>query len=238
MTAHTSSRRRWRALLCLAMLLSPMIVAAQPLRRVGVIPPLARRNPSVDADPATLLNMSMTLHSRDEAGLRELLQAQSNPASRAHGDWLTPVEFGERFGADAAVYESCVAWLRGEGFDVRTWPNQLRIDFSGTADQAGRTFQVAMRSYRRGDQSVVANAEPPAVPEALADSISSLRLHNAPIAHPLLRINTASARVTLLGPHDMYRAYNLQPLLDSGFDGSGQTVAVVARSDYSDADVA
>src|SRR5947209_6039097 len=79
--------------------------------------------------------------SAQQAELDRLLTDQQNPSSPKFHQWLTPEEFGDRFGLSAGDYAKAATWLRGEGFAIneaaraRNW-----IAFSGSATQVARTF--------------------------------------------------------------------------------------------------
>ncbi len=47
----------------------------------------------------------------------------------------------------------------------------------------------------------------------------------------------ATQTLYLVGPSDLAKIYNIQPLWDAGIDGSGQTIAIVSDSDIDPADV-
>ena len=76
---------------------------------------------------------------RQRAELEELVANQQNPSSPLFHKWLTPDEFGSRFGLSPSDHSKVVAWLAGEGFEVtesargRNW-----IAFRGTAGQVAR----------------------------------------------------------------------------------------------------
>src|SRR5512146_2532644 len=73
---------------------------------------------------------------RDAAALDALLAEQADPHAAGYRRWITPAEFGGRFGAAAADYEAAVRWLRRRGFTgIHTWPARLAIAFQGTAGQ-------------------------------------------------------------------------------------------------------
>ena len=53
-----------------------------------------------------------------DAALTQLLADQANPASTSYHQWLTPAQYGARFGvadADLAILQS---WLQSRGFTV------------------------------------------------------------------------------------------------------------------------
>ena len=69
-----------------------------------------------------------------QADLDQLLAEQQDRSSPNYHAWLTPEQFGDRFGASPNDISQIVSWLQSEGFAVdevsraRNW-----IWFSGTA---------------------------------------------------------------------------------------------------------
>ena len=53
-----------------------------------------------------------------QAGLDRLLSDQQNPSSPSYHQWLTPEQFGDRFGVSAGDASKVADWLRSEGFTV------------------------------------------------------------------------------------------------------------------------
>ena len=74
-----------------------------------------------------------------EAELDSLLTSLNDPNSANYHKWLTPEEFGDRFGLAEEDVKYVAGWLITEGFTVneiarsRTW-----ISFSGTAARVYR----------------------------------------------------------------------------------------------------
>src|SRR5438477_443759 len=118
----------------------------------GNVPPLA--SPAADAGPADpdlpLSRLILVLARRPGADetLDALLAAQLDPSSPLYHRWLSPDEFGARFGIGDAELDRVLGWLRESGFSIdevgrgRGW-----IDFSGTVAQVERAFGVAIREY-------------------------------------------------------------------------------------------
>ena len=110
-----------------------------------------------------------------QAALDQLLADQQNPASPRFYQWLTPAQFGERFGPAQADTSTIVSWLRGAGFSVdyvaqsRTW-----IAFSGTTGQVQSTFATEIHRYLVDGQMHFANATDPSIPAALAPLASAI----------------------------------------------------------------
>src|SRR5271165_5332188 len=77
-----------------------------------------------------------------QTALDELLREQQNPASAQYHKWLTPGEFGSRFGANPADIGKLVAWLQSEHLAVsRVARARNAIVLNGTAEQIGAAFR-------------------------------------------------------------------------------------------------
>ena len=62
--------------------------------------------------------------------LHELLEAQQDPASPEYHRWLSPEDFGQRFGASERDVKRIVDWLAGHGFEVEPVESARRQSFS------------------------------------------------------------------------------------------------------------
>jgi hypothetical protein len=103
-----------------------------------------------------------------QSDLDALVEAQQNPASPLYHRWLTPAEYGARFGVSAQDMSRVRAWLEGHGFTVIEIPagNRLVL-FSGTAGQVFDTFHTEIHRYRVEGMSHIANSLDPQIPVAL-----------------------------------------------------------------------
>ncbi|MGA2268739.1 MAG: protease pro-enzyme activation domain-containing protein [Bryobacteraceae bacterium] len=175
--------------------------------------------------------------SAQQADLDQLLADQQNPSSPLFRRWLTPEEFGNRFGLSASDHSKVVAWLASEGLTVnesgraRNW-----VAFSGTAAQVSKTLHTSLRRYRVDGETHFANSNDPAVPEALADVVGGFLglndFYPKPLAIPVSpEFNSGTSHY--LVPEDYATIYNLAPLYQAGVDGTGQSIAVVGASDIS-----
>jgi hypothetical protein len=178
----------------------------------------------------------LTFAPRDEAGLDALLRAQLDPASPDYRRWLTPEEFGRRFGPPARAYARAARWLRARGFEhVRTWPGRLAIAFRGDAGRVEGAFGAPLRAYRWRGAAHHAPAREPLLPAFDGVQPSGLLgLDTFVRVHPLVRIGGS----TLLAPGDVHTVFGLRHLYDRGITGRGVTLAVLALSDFPLEDVA
>jgi hypothetical protein len=83
-----------------------------------------------------------------QAALDALVEAQHDPQSPLYHQWLTPAQYGARFGVSQQDLARITGWLTGHGFAVEEVPtsNQLII-FSGTAGQVEDTFHTEIHHF-------------------------------------------------------------------------------------------
>ena len=71
-----------------------------------------------------------------DAALEELIRAQHDPGSSYYHQWITPAEFGKRFGISQNDLARVTQWLHANGFEIDEIPAAHRtLVFSGTAAQ-------------------------------------------------------------------------------------------------------
>jgi hypothetical protein len=90
----------------------------------------------VDASMPMRLTITFKMTAAQDADLNALLAAQQDRGSPDYHRWLTPAQFGSRFGLSQSDIDKVTKWLEGEGFRVETVPaSRNMISFSGSAQQ-------------------------------------------------------------------------------------------------------
>jgi subtilase family serine protease len=189
-----------------------------------------------------------------QAELEALLEAQQDSASPLYHRWLTPEEFGARFGASADAVAKVSAWLGFHGFTIDEVPASRRtIVFSGTAGQVEDAFHTEMHRYVVDGALHMANAQDPQIPAALAGVVTGvLSLHDfrrtsaiatrtplaAPVNSPSAQPMYSAGSTHYLFPADFATIYDLSPLYAEGVTGSGVSIAIAGRSNIKLSDVA
>src|SRR5258706_10162851 len=75
---------------------------------------------AVDPDlPLDYVVLLIKPSASQQTELDELLASQQNPSSPLFHKWLTPGDFGNRFGLSPSDHSKIVAWLTSAGFVVR-----------------------------------------------------------------------------------------------------------------------
>jgi pseudomonalisin len=206
--------------------------------------------PADDGTPMEHMILFLKGDDTQEAQLAQLIAQQHDPKSALYHHYLTPQEFGSQFGVAKADLGKVTAWLRSRGLTVEETPAGNRaIVFSGTAAQVEYAFKTEIRKYAVGGATHFANASDPQIPAALAETVGGVvKLHDfrhsAHIskAAPITANELANPQFTYgsnhyLAPADYATLYDINPLYSAGINGTGQTIAVIARSNISMSDV-
>jgi len=216
----------------------------------GNVHPLARSEFDLGqvASETVLERMVLELEGSpaQQAELEALVEAQHNPGSPLFDKWLTPAEYGARFGASAGDVARVTEWLRGHGFAVNevAASNRLVI-FSGTAGEIADTFHTELHRYNVLGKEHIANAQDPQIPAALAGVVGGvLSLHDFRRASEITSRRALGARpqysdgsTDYLFPADWATIYDLKPLYSAGMNGTGIAIAIVGRSNINALDV-
>jgi subtilase family serine protease len=191
--------------------------------------------------------MVLTLYpdAAQQSALTELIDGQHNPESAFYHQWLTPEQFGASFGASESDIKQITGWLQSHGFEVEETPaGSLSIIFSGTAAQVESAFHTPIHIYKVGREVHHSNARDPEIPAALAGVVKGVvSLHDfrsAPQNNgarlPAAPEFTAGSSY-YLAPADFATIYNVAPLYQQSITGTGESVAIVARSNINLSDV-
>src|ERR1700761_7962391 len=217
----------------------------------GTITGRAKRSTDLGIAPAgTRLGMSLrfSMTAAQQADLTQLLADQLNPASASYHQWLTPEQFGARFGLSSADLAKVSAWLTSQGFTITgTARSSDYISFSGTAAQAQQAFGTSIHSVTVDGEQHISNMTDPTLPAAIAGVVNAITGLNDFRPKPKLRARNSSPidpsqplytqtinGVTnhYISPADLYAIYDFNPLFTAStpINGSGITIAVMGQT--------
>src|ERR1700722_15325350 len=182
------------------------------------------------------LSLRFSLTPAQQADLTQLLAAQQNPASTSYHQWLTPEQFGARFGLSSADLAKVSAWLTSQGFTITgTARSADYVTFSGTVAQVQQAFGTSIHSLTVDGEQHVSNMTDPTLPAAVANVVTAitglndfrpkpkLRARNSsPIdpSQPLYTQTISGATSHFISPADLYTIYDFPPA-SAGLTGSG-----------------
>jgi pseudomonalisin len=179
-----------------------------------------------------------------QEALAQFMASQNDPESPYYHQWLTPEQFAERFGVSDSDTAQIVAWLQGHGMEVEeVTAGRRSIIFSGTAAQVQTAFHTSIHTYNIGGDVHHANAMEPQIPAALVQVVGGVvSLHDFRSNSMHSFVKKASPEFTsggsyYLSPADFATIYDLGPLYQQSITGSGQSIAIVGRTNINISDV-
>jgi MYXO-CTERM domain-containing protein len=212
----------------LAALLSVTVIAApSTIHPARTFSPALVTGPAIAPFSPVHLGLVFKLTHSDE--LEALLQAQQDPSSPDYRRWLTPDEFGRRFGQSDALIERTRAWLQSNGFEVTTYPNRSFVEAIGTAEHVHKLFGIRLLGVVAKPAAVHVPEGPPVPPAWIARQLLHVAgLDTRPRFHHRMWDSYGD---TSLGPQDLRAQYDVWPVLDAGFYGQGQDLIVLSEAE-------
>jgi len=195
-----------------------------------------------------ILQLSPTADQEQAAA--QLVSDLHDPSSPSFHKWLTPAQFGQSYGVAVEDATKVQAWLEQQGFTVHEVSQSRRfVVFSGTVAQVENAFSTQMHSFEYNANKFISNATDIQIPAALQPVVKGVvRLHSDPRASSAylgtkIHFKKKGTNFTFddgthyLTPADFAKIYNVQPLYDAGINGTGQSIAIVGRSNISIPDI-
>jgi hypothetical protein len=194
------------------------------------------KGPAPSALPIRNMQVVLEMSAAQRRALEAFIADRENPQSPGFHRWLTPDEFGERFGASPEKVARVTAWLRASGMtDVSVSRGRMFVLFSGTADTVEHALGCQMHVFEVNGKPHFANLEPAQIPPELKDAVAQVTGLDDLAALPQWVRGSQSeyvtaSGVTAIGPDDLATIYNMTALYRQGIDGSGITVAVLGQT--------
>ena len=261
LSRHRHLRASSLATACAAFLLTGAAAFAQTAAvRIGAVADsnrtplpgthLAAASTANDAGavPDAMVMQGMTLvfnrTATQQAALDALMAAQQNPASPLYHQWLTPDQFAAQFGMAQADLSTVSAWLTNHGFSAATVSRSGdRISFSGTAAQFAAAFGTPIHYFNVRGEKHFAPAGDISLPSAIApavlgvEHVSDFRPKSfiRKIANPAF--TSAQTHGHFMTPKDVATIYDVNAAYSAGYNGTGQSIAVVGQSAVLSSDI-
>jgi pro-kumamolisin-like protein/Big-like domain-containing protein len=207
-------------------------------------------------DSTRIKRMQLALKRSDDQqqALKQLMAEQMTKGSPNFHQWLTPQEFGAKFGPADADIQKITGWLGSEGFgDIKVSPSRLVIEFSGNVAQVRNAFHTEIHRFVVNGETHQANTSEPQFPMALSPVVKGIvQLHDfraksmRRLKGPAMQGKMAASAQGFVpqftgtnndffavGPADFAKIYNIPATLD----GTGGKIAIVGFSQIDPADV-
>jgi subtilase family serine protease len=187
-----------------------------------------------------------------QQAIDELMAEQQDPSSSNYHQWLTPEEYGNRFGLSQNDLNKITAWLKAQGFTVISVAGgRNSIVFSGTAAQIETAFGTEIHRYNIGKEEHFSNSTAVKLPAAWAGVVTGIRGLNSfrmkPVNAKQMNVKkrlhgdyySSALQSQFIAPGDIATIYDINPLYTSSpaIDGTGQKLAIVGQTDIYIADI-
>ncbi|HKM86939.1 MAG TPA: Ig-like domain repeat protein [Terriglobales bacterium] len=207
-----------------------------------------------DSFPADRVLLLLSRPAEREAALREFMSDVHRRGSASYHQWLTPLEYGRRFGPADSDVQTAEGWLKSQGFKVaRVTKSKQFIEFSGTAGQLRTAFHTEIHQYEVAGEAHYANAGEISIPAALAPLVRGVSPLNDFRAKPYVKVagpalysrttkkttpqwtipnpfGTPNPYAYPVAPEDFATQYDLAPLYQAGVNGTGETIGIINES--------
>jgi hypothetical protein len=173
--------------------------------------------------------------------LEQLLGDLQDPASQLYHVWLTPEEYGRRFGLAEDDIKKVGDWIESQGFRIDSAAmSRTYISFTGTAGQVRTTFGTELHRYSLHGKPHFANVREIMIPAELEPLVYSLEglddFTDERTVRPEPRVNSTNGSHAVT-PGDLAVIYDVAPLYQKGITGAGQKIVVTGQSSFNPQDV-
>lgn len=193
-----------------------------------------------------------------QADLENLIERQQQATAPEYHQWITPQQFGERFGVSEQDIAKISAWLESRGMHVRSVMNNASfIDFSATARDVRESFGTQLHYFNVDGVRHPALVRDPMIPAAMAPVVAGIQgLNKIPAhtnhtkikqatydsaTHKWQTVEPADSKEPkpfysdgsgnyYVTPQDFYTIYNVNPVFTTT-KGASANVAVIEESD-------
>ncbi len=240
-------------------------------RCAGNVHPLVQarfdRGPAPQSMPAGRVMLVLARSGQQQQALKQYLADVQNAGSPAYHQWLTPEQYGARFGLSDSDLATVESWLENQGFKIEKVPEARNvIEFSGSINQVQSAFLTSIHTFVVNGETHWANVSDPQIPAALAPVVAGVAPLNDFRPRPDIRsgaqgrydpttrrfqpeltsFNASSNTPNLfVNPADAATIYdtpnaNLNTNYSGGttYDGTGVRIGILGTSDLTLADIA
>jgi kumamolisin len=209
-------------------------IGAEVLRIPGV-QDLGRRAGSAQ------MEVMVALRYNHAADLDQLVKEQSDPSSANYHKYLTNAQFDERFGPTAEQLDRVTSELQKAGFQItQTTSNRVLVYAKASSALVESYFKTEIHTVAQaagGDRYM--NVTPAVLPDSLVPLVLAVHVDNLIVAKVGLHRDSISGPIQ--GPDGGYTpvalANDFNFPVQSGYDGTGHTAAIIIDSNVADSDL-
>ena len=169
------------------LLLAVATIATVPAQAASATTTLANNTPgfvklSSDlgaADPSQSITVTLSLTSKDRAGLDKFVEDVRTPGTGSYHEFITHQEFVQRFGATTETINAVKKFAAAHNLKVLSVSaNQLSVGLRGSVSDVQKAFSVQIHNFKKNNQVIRANVADPKIDSALATSVTSAAIQD------------------------------------------------------------
>jgi subtilase family serine protease len=236
-----------------SVLLASSVISAHPAVDIELSQMVAKSTLLSPVDPTAEINVVLSLPLGDAKAAAEFVKHVSKATDPLYRHYLTPQEFANRFGANAADYTGLKEWAHRNGLTVsHESVARTTLTVRGKVAQFQNLFNTQLNNYRSpdGDEFYSAGIKP-TVPSGIVFKVDaviglneSVRYARHAKIHKVFGVNPSTTRSetdggTGSGPGGSYKAQDLRLAyyIPSFGGGVPQTVGVFEQGGFPLSDV-
>ncbi len=198
--------------------------------------------------PGEMIDLRVELRSPRPGERDAFARAVNDPTSADYRHYLTPAQYGRRFGPSDGDITTVGRWLTRNGIAVVGGDSQrTTLAARGTAARVERLLGIALDDYRSAESAIPfhLHSGTPLLPTSVDHLVERVTgLDNEPIQQALAPTTRAAAGPecltdgSCLGPRQLAKAFRYASLHDGRFKGEKQEVAIIMWSTPDPKDIA
>jgi uncharacterized protein YkwD len=178
------------------------------------------------------ITITVSLPLRNQDGLQQFLQTVEDPASPQYHQFLSLDEENQLYNPTPDQERQVTSWLQDHGLTVtQTYPNHLLVDAQGTVSQVEQMLHTSINQYKvtlgRNDRTFYAPDRDPVVDASVSDVVDGITGLSTYRQFVKGFTNGVAHGGTPYYPQDFANAYDVPPLWNAGYTGSGQHIGIV-----------
>lgn len=185
------------------------------------------------------MTVTIGLKLRNEPGLKAYIASLNDPTSPNYKHYLSPDQFKNLYEPTDSTVSSVKDFFINKGLEVKNVSSANDfITVTGSTGQIENALNVTLNNYKKANGQVYfANEQAPSIPAQLSGAINSIIGLNNELhySHPNIiksKPSIGSGPGGGYDPAEIQSAYDIIPLENKGYNGSGQTVALMELDGY------
>jgi subtilase family serine protease len=207
---------------------------------------------NADARPApnAVFHLTFSLTTSSSATAASFVSSLTDPHSPNYHKWITPTQFGERFGASISDINAVKDYLSTLGLtNIKVWPDRSFISAFGRRSDIEAGFHVAINGYNRSSAGQYAGLSAtyyapdhdPVMPSSIANRLNAIFGLSSAVEHRPTGISRSFAAPEVgqapLNPAQLAQVYDIAPLHSNNLTGQGQTIAIYSPTAFRQSDI-